>query len=136
MSKNHDTNAKDSKNKNDPKHKKYCKSKHVTCKKQEHPAEYYKKYEKGRNDEGCITKLRLKALVTLLFEIYSHAIPSEMHRLPHMACLADKVLYCHSYRRHVSYLQTHQGTLRLYGLKTVPSKSCLHHAAILTAGYE
>ena len=56
--------------------------------------------------------------------------------IPYMACLADREFRCHSYRQHVSYLQTHQGILHMYGLKTVPSKSCMHHAAIIMTSYE
>ena len=92
-----------------------------------------------RQEEGAkahVTKLRIKALVALLFEIYSPVTPSEVRMIPYMVCLADREFRCHSYRQHVSYLQTHQGTLHMYGLKTIPSKSCLHHAATIMADYE
>ena len=51
--------------------------------------------------------------------------------IAHMACLADREFSCHAYRQHISYLQTYQGTLHGYGLKTVLSKSCLHHIAAI-----
>ncbi len=86
--------------------------------------------------EGHVTRLRIKALVTLLSEIYLPTTPSETQMISYMACLADREFRCHSYRQHVSYLQTHQGTLHMYGLKTVPSKSCLHHAATIMADYD
>ena len=79
--------------------------------------------------EGKVTKLRIKALIALLFKIYEPTTPSERRMIRYMVCLADKEFRGHSYRRHVSYLQTHLGTLCMYGLKTVPSKSCLHHAS-------
>ena len=37
--------------------------------------------------------------------------------ISYMVCLADREFRCHSYRRHVSYLQTRQGLLRMYRLK-------------------
>ena len=51
--------------------------------------------------------------------------------IAYMACLADREFRCRSCHQHVSYLQTHQGTLHRYGLKTVFSKSCLHHIAAI-----
>ena len=56
----------------------------------------------------------------------------ETHDL--VACLVDKEFRGHSYRSHVSYIESHQGLLHMYGLKRVPSKSCLHHAAVVLAG--
>ena len=108
--------------------KKHCKSKNVNGKKWEPSLGYYKKYEARRRGEGHVTKLRIKTLVALLFEIYSPVTPGEIRMIPYMACLAEREFRCHSYRQHVSCPQTHQGTLPMYGLKTVPSKSCLYHA--------
>ena len=82
-----------------------------------------------------VTRLRIKAFTSLLSEIYPSATPDKTRMIPYMVCLADREFRCHSYRQHVSYLQTHQGTLRMYGLKTVPSKSCLHYAATIIADY-
>ncbi len=55
--------------------------------------------------------------------------------ISYLACLADREFRGHSYRSHVSYIESHQGLLYLYGLKKVPSKSCPHHAAAVFAGY-
>ena len=120
---------------NDSKHKKRCKSKNIDDKKWERPARYYKEYETRGRREGHVTRLRIKALAALLSEIYPSATPGRVRMIPYMVCLADREFCCHSYRQHVSYPQTHQGALRMYGLKTVPSKSCLHHAATIIADY-
>ena len=136
MSKKRDKNTKDSKDKKDNKHKKHCKSKKADDQKWERPDGYYKEYETRRRGEGHTTRLRIKALTALLLEIYSPVTTSEMRMISYMVCLADREFRCHSYRQHVSYLQTHQGTLHMYGLKTIPSKSCLHHAATIMADYE
>ena len=130
MSKKRDKNTKDSKD------KKHCKSRKTDDQKWERLDGYYKEYEARRRGEGRVTKLRIKALTALLHEIYSPVTPSEMRMISYMVCLADREFRCHSYRQHVSYLQTHQGTLHMYGLKTIPSKSCLHHAATIMADYE
>ena len=53
--------------------------------------------------------------------------------ISYLACLVDKEFRGHSYCSHVSYIESHQGLLYLYGLKKVPSKSCLHHAAVVFA---
>ena len=129
MNKKRDTN-------NDSKRKKHCKSKSNNDKKWERPAGYYKEYETRRRGEGHVTRLRIKALTSLLSEIYPSATPDKTRMIPYMVCLADREFRCHSYRQHVSYLQTHQGTLHMYGLKTVPSKSCLQHVATTIADYE
>ena len=118
------------------KSKKRCKSKSANDKKWERPAGYYKEYETRRRGEGHVTRLRIKALTALLSEIYPSATPDKVRMIPYMVCLADREFRCHSYRQHVSYLQTHQGTLHMYGLKTVPSKSCLHQVATVIADYE
>ena len=88
--------------------------------------------KKGRGPRNAITN---QGLAALLSEIYPFAIPDKTCMIPYMVCLAGREFRCHSYRQHVSYLQTHQGTLRMYGLKTVPSKSCLHNAATTIADY-
>ena len=142
MSKKRDKNTKDGKDKKDNTHKKnnkhgkHCKSKKADGQKWKRPAGYSKEYEARRNDEGHITKLKIKALVTLLYGIYSPVTASEKRMIAYMVCLADREFRCHSYRQHVSYLQTCPGSLHMYGLKTVPSKSCLHHAAAIMADYE
>ena len=129
MNKKRDANTKHDKS------KKRCKSKSTNDKKWECPAGYYKEYEARRGGEGHTTRLRIKALAALLSEIYPSAAPGKTRMIPYMVCLADREFRCHSYRQHVSYLQTHQGTLHMYGLKTVPSKSCLHNIATTIADY-
>ena len=136
MSKKRDKNTKDNRDKKDSNDTKHCKSKNTNGKKWGPPSGYYKEYEARRRGEGRVTKLRIKILTALLFEIYSPVTPSEVRMIPYMVCLADREFRCHSYRQHVSYLQTHQGILHMYGLKTIPSKSCLHHAATIMADYE
>ena len=78
MSKKRDKNTKDSKDKKDGKHKKRCKSKKTDDQKWERPDGYYKEYEARRRGEGHVTRLRIKALVALLSEIYLPTTPSEM----------------------------------------------------------
>ncbi len=92
------------------KHKKRCKSKSTNDKKWERPAGYYREYETRRRGEGRVTRLRIKSITALLFEICPLATPSVVRMIPYVVCLADREFRCHSYR-HVSYLQTHQGTL-------------------------
>ena len=130
MSKKRDKNTKDGRD------KKHCKSKNGDGKKWKRPDVYYKKYETRRRGEDHTTRLRIKALTALLFEIYSPVTSSEMQMIAYMACLADREFRCHSYRQHVSCLQTHHGTPHMYGLKTIPPKSCLHHAATIIAEYK
>ena len=120
MSKKRDKNTKDNRGKKDNKHKKRCKSKKTDDQKWERLDGYYKEYEARRRGEGRVIKLRIKALVALLFEIYSPVTPGEVRMIPCMVCLADREFRCHSYRQRVSYLQTLRGLLRMYGLKPFP----------------
>ena len=98
------------------------------------PRGYYCRYERERREEGKRTRTRTKALLTLLNDIYEPQSATEKRMIPYLACLVDKEFRGHSYRSHVSYIESHQGLLRLYGLKRVPSKSCLYHAAVVLAG--
>jgi len=41
-----------------------------------------------------------------------------------------------SYRGHVEYMDLHPGSVASYGLKRVPSKSCLHAAAVRIASWD
>jgi len=41
-----------------------------------------------------------------------------------------------SYRGHVEYMDSHPGSVTAYGLKRVPSKSCLHAAAVRIASWD
>ena len=78
MSKKRDKSTKDGKDKKDSNDTKHCKSENANGKKWERPSRYYKKYEAGRRGKGRVTELRIKALVALLFEIYSPVTPSEV----------------------------------------------------------
>ena len=79
MSKKRDKSTKDSKDKKDSNDTKHCKSKNANGKKWGRPSRYYKKYEvRRRRGKGRVTKLRIKTLVALLFEIYSPVTPSEV----------------------------------------------------------
>ena len=98
MHKKRDTSTKHSKS------KKRCKSKSANDKKWERPAGYYKEYETRRRGEDQVTRLRIKALTALLFEIYPSATPDKVCMIPYMVCLADREFCCHLYRQHVSYL--------------------------------
>ena len=89
MSKKRDKNTKDSKDRKDNKHRKRCKSKKTDDQKWERPDGYYKEYGTRRRDKGHTTRLRIKALTTLLHEIYSPVAPSEMRMISYMECLAD-----------------------------------------------
>ena len=123
MSKKRDKNTKDGKDKKDNTHKKnnkhgkHCKSKKADGQKRKRPAGYSKEYEARRKDEGHIAKLKIKALVTLLYGIYSPVTASEKRMIAYMVCLADREFRCHSYRQHVSYLQTCPGSLHMYTVK-------------------
>ena len=98
------------------------------------PKGYYCRYERERRGEGKRIQIRTKALLTLLNDIYEPRSATEKRMISYLACLVDKEFRGHSYRSHVSYIESHQGLLYLYGLKKVPSKSCLHHAAAVFAG--
>ena len=97
------------------------------------PKGYYCRYERERRGEGKRIRTRTKALLTLLNDIYEPRSAIEKRMISYLACLVDKEFRGHSYRSHVSYIESHQGLLCLYGLKKVP-KSCLHHAAAVFAG--
>ena len=98
------------------------------------PKGYYCRYERERRGEGKRIQIRTKALLTLLNDIYEPRSATEKRMISYLACLVDKEFRGHSYRSHVSYIESHQGLLHMYGLKRVPSKSCLHHAAVMLAG--
>ena len=95
---------------------------------------YYCRYERERRGESKRIQIRTKALLTLLNDIYEPRSATEKRMISYLACLVDKEFRGHSYRSHVSYIESHQGLLHMYGLKRVPSKPCLHHAAIVLAG--
>ena len=98
------------------------------------PKGYYCRYERERRREGKRIRTRTKALLTLLNDIYEPRSATGKRMISYLACLVDKEFRGHSYRSHVSYIEPHQGLLHMYDLKRVPSKSCLHHAAVVLAG--
>ena len=95
------------------------------------PKGYYCRYEKERRGEGKRIQIRTKALLTLLNNIYDPRSATEKRMISYLACLVDKEFRGHSY---VSYIESHRGLLHMYGLKRVPSKSCLHYVAVVLAG--
>ena len=98
------------------------------------PKGYYCRYERERRGEGKRIQIRTKAPLALLNGIYEPRPATEKRMISYLACLVDKEFRGHSYRSHVSYIESHRGLLHMYGLKRVPSKSCLHHAAAVPAG--
>ena len=98
------------------------------------PKGYYCRYERERRGEDKRIRTRANAPLTLLNDIYEPRSATEKRMILYLACLVDKEFRGHSYRSHVSYIEPHQGLLHMYGLKRVPSKSCLHHAAVVLAG--
>ena len=98
------------------------------------PKGYYCRYERERRGEDKRIRTRAKAPFTLPNDIYEPRSATEKRMISYLACLVDKEFRGHSYRSHVSYIEPHQGLLHMYGLKRVPSKSCLHHAAVVLAG--
>ena len=86
------------------------------------PKGYYCRYERERRGEGKRIQIKTKALLTLLNEIYKPRSATEKRVISYLACLVDKEFRGHSYRSHVSYIESHQGLLHMYGLKRVPSK--------------
>ena len=98
------------------------------------PKGYYCRYERERRGEGKRIRTGTRALLTLLNDIYEPRSATEKHMIPYLACLVDKEFRGHSYRSHVSHIESHQGLLHMYGLKRVPSKSCLHHATVALSG--
>ena len=98
------------------------------------PKGYYCRYERERRGEGKRIQIRTKALLTPLNDIYEPRPATEKRMISYMACLVDKEFCGHSHRSHVSYIESHRGLLHMCGLKRVPSKSCLHHAAVVLAG--
>ena len=86
------------------------------------PKRYYCKYERERRGEGKRIQIRTKTLLTLLNDIYEPQSATEKRMISYLAYLVDKEFRGHSYCWHVSYIESHQGLLYLFGLKKVPSK--------------
>ena len=81
------------------------------------PKGYYCRYERERRGEGKRIRTRTKALLTLLNDIYEPRSTTKKCMISYLACLVDKKFRGHSYRSHVSYIESHQGLLHMYGLK-------------------
>lgn len=83
----------------------------------------YKTYERKRKGEGRVKRIRIKQLARLIRDILPNATDANVSRI---VCVVDMTYRGHSYRRHVEYLDEHSGSVSMYGLKRVPSKSGLH----------
>ena len=70
---------------------------------------YYCRYERERRGEGKRIRTRTKALLTLLNDTYEPRSATEKRMISYLACLVDKEFRGHSYRSHVSYIESHLG---------------------------
>ena len=84
------------------------------------PEGYYRRYERERGGEGKRTRIRAKALLTLLNDIYEPRSATGKRMISYLACLVDKEFRGHSYRAHVSYRVTPGFTAHVW-----PKKSSL-----------
>ncbi len=91
----------------------------------------YKMYERKRKEEGKVKRIRIKRLRNLIRDTFHDA---NEHGVARIACLVDMTSHSHSYRVHVAYMNEHSGSVNMYGLKKVPSKSGLHGWARDLAG--
>ncbi|MDE0526627.1 MAG: transposase [Thaumarchaeota archaeon] len=91
----------------------------------------YKTYERKRKGEGKVKRIRIKQLAKLIRDTLPNATDTNVSRI---VCVVDMTYRGHSYRRHVEYLDEHSGSVGMYGLKRVPSKSGLHGWAGELAG--
>lgn len=91
----------------------------------------YKGYEKKRKEEGMVKVARVKHLRKLIRGSLHDADEYEAARI---VCLVDMTFRNHSYRVHVAYMNEHAGSVNMYGLKKVPSKSGLYDWAKKLAG--
>lgn len=91
----------------------------------------YKGYERRRKEEGRVKGARIKRLRKLIRGALHDA---DEHDAARIVCLVDMTFRNHSYRVHVVYMNEHAGSVNMYGLKKVPSKSGLHDWAKSLAG--
>ena len=91
----------------------------------------YRQYERKRKGEGKVKRIRLKQLEKLVRDTLPNATDEDAARI---ICVVDMTYRNHSYRRHVEYMDEHSGSVGMYGLKRVPSKSGLHDWAGRLAG--
>ena len=75
-------------------------------------------------------RVRIKQLWKLIRDAL-HDADEEAARI---VCLVDMTFRNHSYRVHAAYMNEHSGSVNMYGLKKVPSKSGLHGWARELAG--
>lgn len=80
----------------------------------------YKAYERKRRGESRVKRSRIKQLSKLIRETLPNATDTDVARL---MCLVDMTYRNHSYRQHVEYMWDHSGSVNMYGLKKVYSKS-------------
>ena len=91
----------------------------------------YKAYEGRRRGESGKVTAGIQKLKKLIPVIWKDASKNDIATL---LCVLDMVFRNHSYRIHVTYMELHQGSVNMYGLKRVPSKSCLHDMAKRLSG--
>ena len=91
----------------------------------------YKEYERKRKGGGKVKRIRIKQLAKLIRDTLPNATDEDAARI---ICVVDMTYRSHSYRRHVEYMDEHSGSVSMYGLKRVPSKSGLHCWAAELAG--
>ena len=80
----------------------------------------YKTYERKRKEESRVKRVRIKQLSKLIRKTLPNATETDVAR---MICLVDMIYRDHSYRQHVEYMEDHSGSVNMYGLKKVYSKS-------------
>ncbi len=97
------------------------------------PKGYGAEYEEKRRDEGKRIRISLTLLRCIVHEYLQPQTKKELEYAGRILCLLDMEFRGLSYRRYVSYLETHTGSMYMGGLKKVPSNSCLHHAAVICA---
>ena len=90
----------------------------------------YQGYERKRKEKGRVKRVRIKQLRKLIRDAL-HDADEEAARI---VCLVDMTFRNHSYGVHAAYMNEHSGSVNVYGLKKVPSKSGLHGWARELAG--
>jgi len=104
-----------------------------TASKYVRPAGYFKQYEEKRRKDGKRRRLGIRKFR----EILSSVLDAKQSRdMPYAMCLLDMEYRGNSYRVHAGYMDSHPGSVTAYGLKRVPSKSCLHAAAVRIASWD
>jgi len=104
-----------------------------TASKYVRPAGYSKQYEEKRRKDGKRCRLGIRKFREILSSLVD---AGHARDIPYVMCLLDMEYRGNSYRRHVEYMDLHPGSVTSYGLKRVPSKSCLHAAAVRIASWD